>query len=791
MAWPMPPSSSEGPELTDAERVAAVAARLEVPLGSLRPGLVLEALRHGSWVSERGAAARGLRDNQRLEFLGDSVLGLLVTELCCARFPDSGEGELTRRRAALVRAESLARIGGALGLGALLAVGRGEERHRERANLLADAVEALLGAVYLSAGLEAARGVVGRLFGPSVEPEVALEQLRDPKTELQERLQASHRQAPQYVLLAAPGPQHAPTFEVEARLGGALLGRGSGRTKKEAEQAAAREALDGAMPPLLPVPVAKTPDEPSPPGDGDGSRPAKLATLLLLAAGCLALGACTDVVLYDAKGGGRAQLDRVAVESERLCAGAPDARTFATRVLLLLDASSAIRVRDPQGGIPQLVGSLQSLFQQAVGRDLAFAVGAMSDRAQSLTPAGFLSGTDLTPVPTALAAALAQGGAGRDWAAAFSLGRAILSGALARTPAGSRQRTRYVVAFVAGGPSNPPLDAPGTDALLQSVKDLTLLADANLAGQLSLQVFYLVPTGGTSTDATGQLLQQVAAAGRGRFAAMTGPTAPNLGEIDVLPLTLQLVHKQVFAWNRNVRATAHGLAADSDGDGLTDDEELLLGTDPTNPDTDGDGISDGVEARNTALGYDPLVPNTVPGCLDPTLDTDGDGLTDCEEKILGTDPTLVDTDGDGMPDLVEFVQGTDYLVADASRDEDGDGTTNLEEMRVHSDPWTSDLALQSDRGYRTRLDAATSLDGSDCFSLHVANISLLPTLDGPGRGGAGLNQIYLWMISAPAGRVGTPGFTRLAVLPVRLGKTSRTPPDAAITVADADLVLLP
>jgi hypothetical protein len=272
---------------------------------------------------------------------------------------------------------------------------------------------------------------------------------------------------------------------------------------------------------------------------------------------------------------------------------------------------------------------------------------------------------------------------------------------------------------------------------------------------------------------------------------LTGVSPMNLGVVDLRPLQVKSVHKQVFVWNRNARATKDGLAVDSDGDGLTDAEELRLGTDPGNPDTDGDGISDGVEARNTALGYDPLVPNTVPGCLDPTLDTDGDGLTDCEEKILGTDPTLVDTDGDGMPDLVEFVQGTDYLVADASRDEDGDGTTNLEEMRVHSDPWSSDLALQSDRGYRTRLDLATSLDGSDCFSLHVANISLLPTLDGPGRGGAGLNQIYLWMISAPAGRVGTPGFTRLAVLPVRLGKTSRTPPDAAITVSDADLVLLP
>ena len=246
--------------LSDQERVALLEERLQLPAGALGREVALEALRHGTWVHEHKYAGGALRHNERLELLGDAVLGLLVLELCWQRFPAYNEGELTRLRAALVRAESLVQLARGLGLGDLLLLGRGEERGRgrDRPNLLADALEAVIAAVYLSQGPKGAQALVERLFGPLVEQAIAGGFVRDFKTELQEKLQARHRAVPGYRLLGAPGPEHARTFEMEVCLGEQPIGRGTGRTKKEAEQAAAREGLAS---PLLET----APPEPAPP----------------------------------------------------------------------------------------------------------------------------------------------------------------------------------------------------------------------------------------------------------------------------------------------------------------------------------------------------------------------------------------------------------------------------------------------------------------------------------------------------------------------------------------------
>ncbi len=506
---------------------------------------------------------------------------------------------------------------------------------------------------------------------------------------------------------------------------------------------------------------------------------------------CALAFSCTDVSLYGAAGDPRTEIDRVTLQSERICTSDSDPSRYPVKVLLLLDASEGVR-GSSQGAVQEEVSTLQALFDLALGRKVSFAVAVYSDTARSLTPSGFASGADLVPVPSQLGAALESGGAGRNYAAALSLARAIISGDLARTSRGVRQRTRYLLALISAGPPVPALDPTSQDALLQTVRDLGTLIDKQGAGELASQILYLPPVTGSATDATAQLLTNLAAASRGLFAVLSGPTALDLARVDTRPLTTHTVVKQVLVWNRNVIATAQGLKVDSDGDGLTDEEEIALGTDPTNPDTDGDGISDGVEVRLKALGFDPLVKNVVPGCDDLTLDSDGDGLTDCEEKLLGTDPSLVDTDGDGIPDLVELHAGTNYLVNDASLDYDHDGTTNLQEILIHSDPWSSDLTLQSDLGYRYRINAAVTDGGtSDCVAMSVANVSLLPTLDGPGRGGPGLNQIYVWIIEAPQGKPLAPGTARLAVVPVRLLNGKRTPPDRALLIGDSDLVLLP
>jgi ribonuclease-3 len=239
---------------SDAERIALLEQRLGLPPASLRPEIALQALRHGSYVHERRLAGEITGSNERLEFLGDSVLGLAVAVRCYERFPDAAEGDLTRIRASIVNSESLAQVARELDLGALLLLGRGEERTggREKQSLLADALEAVVAAVYLSCGLDTAVSMLDRLFAPLFEAAVSGTLARDYKTELQERLQGLHRGAPAYNVLDAPGPQHARIFEVEVTSSSVALGRGTGRTKKEAEQAAARAALGAGFPEAAP-----------------------------------------------------------------------------------------------------------------------------------------------------------------------------------------------------------------------------------------------------------------------------------------------------------------------------------------------------------------------------------------------------------------------------------------------------------------------------------------------------------------------------------------------------------
>lgn len=203
--------------------------------------LLLEALTHSTYAYEH--RGENIKDNERLEFLGDAVLGLAVGLRLFRDFPAAREGELSRLRAELVSAPRLAVVARALGLGECLRLGRGEARSggRDKENLLADALEALIGAVFLDAGFAAAGSVVEKLFAaavPGAEPA-----LRDCKTALQELLQA-RRQRPAYRLAESSGPDHRRSYRIEVLVEEQVLGTGEGPTKKRAEQEAARRALE-------------------------------------------------------------------------------------------------------------------------------------------------------------------------------------------------------------------------------------------------------------------------------------------------------------------------------------------------------------------------------------------------------------------------------------------------------------------------------------------------------------------------------------------------------------------
>jgi len=206
--------------------------------------LLKEAFIHRSYLHENPSFAP--RDNQRLEFLGDALLDFVAGNYLYRRYPKMREGELTSLRAALVKEETLARFAQSLNLGRYLYLGRGEEESggRERPSLLADAFEALVGALYLDGGLEAAKKFILRFLKPETERIVAQGEMRDYKSLFQEEAQRRFQATPLYRTIDERGPDHNKTFTVEVLIEEKVYGRGEGRSKQAAEQEAARQALE-------------------------------------------------------------------------------------------------------------------------------------------------------------------------------------------------------------------------------------------------------------------------------------------------------------------------------------------------------------------------------------------------------------------------------------------------------------------------------------------------------------------------------------------------------------------
>jgi ribonuclease-3 len=264
---PHPPGQG-GRDEPATDPVAALAERLGLPLADR--GTALCALTHKSYVNEH-RDEEGLADNERLEFLGDAVIDLAVSHRLMERFPTAREGELSKMRAAVVDELGLSEMARALDLGALLRLGRGEELTggRQKSSLLADAMEAVIAAVYVASGFGPVLAIVDRFLGEAFARAAAGTLDRDFKTQLQELAQSRMRATPRYRVTGEHGPDHSKTFEVETDLRGEVVGRGVGRSKKDAEQAAAKLALDALArrfaPAAEPSPAEATGAEPAPP----------------------------------------------------------------------------------------------------------------------------------------------------------------------------------------------------------------------------------------------------------------------------------------------------------------------------------------------------------------------------------------------------------------------------------------------------------------------------------------------------------------------------------------------
>lgn len=224
------------------------------------------ALTHRSAAFEAapGRRSKALADNERMEFLGDAVLALAVSDALWKRCPEASEGELTRMRAAIVNESRLAEIAARLGVGDAIRLGRGEERTggRTKASLLANALEAAFAAVYLDAGVTRACEVVLAMVAPTLDHVASTASAqRDEKTVLQELIQARHNVTPRYEVIDTQGPDHDRVWHVEVRAGEVLRAKGQGRSKKIAEQEAARNALRALDEPGTPTETPVAPAE--------------------------------------------------------------------------------------------------------------------------------------------------------------------------------------------------------------------------------------------------------------------------------------------------------------------------------------------------------------------------------------------------------------------------------------------------------------------------------------------------------------------------------------------------
>ena len=264
--------------------------------------------------------------------------------------------------------------------------------------------------------------------------------------------------------------------------------------------------------------------------------------------------------------------------------------------------------------------------------------------------------------------------------------------------------------------------------IMARIADLLALSDAYSAGSVTLNTVLLFadqaavnavcpnagPQFGYDHDQAKALLEAMAQAGNGTFRDVNLQKADDTFlDFNFTSLSSQYWLTEMVARDVNEVPTLKGPIPDSDADGLSDDEENALGTDPFNPDTDGDHYSDLFEVRYSGAGFDPLDPNAPALNCPSSSDLDGDGLDDCEENFLGTDPRLPDSDGDRLTDGLELVEHTDPTTADALADPDFDGILNREEIRAGTLPLVPDLSRYRTDAVRYSLDRPRGPDGGE------------------------------------------------------------------------------
>ncbi|MGB8294819.1 MAG: VWA domain-containing protein [Polyangia bacterium] len=537
----------------------------------------------------------------------------------------------------------------------------------------------------------------------------------------------------------------------------------------------------------------------------------------------LALGAaCTDADLYGNNYTPN-QPNRISFEGD-LCTDDPAAIAFPQKTLVVMDGSGDMVGGDPAG---HRINALNAFLGRHSGLNQQVSLLLMGTETRILFP-GFSS--DSVQIQAALEAISSSAGqAQRNYLDALRVVSTIIEDDLLAADTGTRSRTRYTVLFVAAGPPAPSLPTPwcvsqgltpGTtpcqdaftagfcstitpkptdcERLLyeNTVADLRSYVSNNGGQGLVFHTFDL-----SSDQRAQEILGDMATAGVGQEVSQT-PATLDFSAVDVDQPGSRLVLRNLVVMNDSALLRGPAPVPDSDGDGLSDDEEAQLGTDPLNPDTDGDGVGDGIEAHLASPGseFDPLVAGTFSACAnltDPLADHDLDGLNDCEEAILRTDPYLADSDRDGIPDLVEVRLGSNPLVDDRLIDSDQDGITNGDEVKQGLDPWTDDSSRDLEYAYQYRIldqGATTRLEATptDPFAgVHIVSAKLGMSSVWALRLSGETPPRLAWAENASTLPVGAEDDPNASIALTSAGELTLNTPEGGQLVVNVDPTLLP
>jgi hypothetical protein len=478
------------------------------------------------------------------------------------------------------------------------------------------------------------------------------------------------------------------------------------------------------------------------------------------------LAACSETELDPVEPKAKVRDDRITVHGQ-FCSEVPSPTEFPVRILFIVDISQSMNVTDP---VPNpcptgacftrratAVEDVLNTYPPGNGVEYGLITFQSSVAIQTKDAAGMLGGfTDSSDEVKLRLPALNSAVGETNYVGALETAYEMLQQDMIELNATARSRARYVIVFISDGlPSPRTVEHGMPDDIRDAVNNIAGLRKQQRLAEVALHTVYLAaPDTPDSVQLEAkELLAGMAQLGNGTYRSFDATDRINLFSIDFTSFIRTFALKQLVAMNLNA-LPRNGLSlVDTDGDGLTDEEEYLAGTSPFIPDTDGDGFSDLIEVRQTNAGLDPLFSGDA-DCRMATdrLDDDGDGLRNCEERYFGTNSRLIDSDADGFPDDVEIRMGTNPSAADTLADADFDGALNGTELLAHTDPLHNDVADFSRIAYRTSLRLLRddqSLPGRLCYEFSISNITLVPTGTALGLQ-EGTNTILFRVASAPA-----------------------------------------